>query len=179
MSDTPNDSGDRGDARPGAARLIHPVDAGLATLILALVAWLYYQTTQFEEVSSMFTQNIPPTLFPRILLVIIALFTLMMPFEHLLLAYKGKDIDKDRREPIKPLAWISMAVLVAIMAAADYLGTQLTMFAVCFVIPILWGERRLRVVVPFAVIFPLCVGLLFNVALGVSFEPGLFGITLN
>ncbi|MEK9723094.1 MAG: tripartite tricarboxylate transporter TctB family protein, partial [Rhodospirillaceae bacterium] len=121
----------------------------MATLILALVAWLYYQTTQFEEVSSMFTQNIPPTLFPRILLVIIALFTLMMPFEHLLLAYKGKDIDKDRREPIKPLAWISMAVLVAIMAAADYLGTQLTMFAVCFVIPILWGERRLRVVVPF------------------------------
>lgn len=161
------------------ARLIHPIDALLAVLILCLVAWLYYETTQFEEVSFLFTQNVPPQMFPRILLIIIALLAVAMPFEHLLLKRSGKDIDKDRRERVKPLAWFTMAALVAIISVSQLLGTLLTMVAVCLVIPFLWGERRLRVVLPFAVLFPLCVAFLFSVVLGVFFDPGAVGVSLR
>lgn len=161
------------------ARLFHPVDTGLAFLILCIVAWLWYETTQFEEVSDLFTQNIPPQMFPRILLSIIALLALAMPFEHLLLKRKGKDIDKGRREPVKGIAWLTMVALIAIIAAAPLLGMLLTMVAVCHLIPFLWGEYRLRVVLPFAVIFPVCVALLFSVVLGVYFDPGVVGVSIR
>jgi len=161
------------------ARLLHPVDTLLAILILGIVAWLYYETTQFEKVSDLFSQNVPPQMFPRILLFIIALLALAMPFEHLLLKRKGKDIDKSRRTPVKRIAWVTMAALVAIIAVAPFLGILLTMVAVCLVIPLLWGERRLRVVLPFAVFFPLCVALLFSVVLGVHFDPGVVGVSIR
>lgn len=163
----------------GIARLLHPVDTLLAILILCVVAWLYYETTQFEEVSDLFTQNIPPQMFPRILLGIIAVLALAMPFEHLLLKRKGKDIDKGRREPVKGIAWMTMVALVAIIAVEPFLGMLLTMMAVCLVIPLVWGERRLRFVLPFAVIFPLCVALLFSVVLGVYFDPGMAGVSIR
>lgn len=162
-----------------AARLIHPVDAGLALIIWALVAWLYYETTQFEEVSFLFSQNVPPQMFPRILLILIALLALAMPFEHLLLKRKGKDIDKSRRVPVKGIAWITIVALVGIVAAAPLLGTLLTMVAVCLVIPLLWGERRLQIILPFAVIFPLCIAFLFNIVLGVFFDPGVVGLSIR
>ena len=180
----PNDSGGAG-GMEGArstgtvARLLHPVDSLLALVILALVAWLYYETTQFEEVSFLFSQNVPPQMFPRLLLLIIALLALAMPFEHLLLKRKGKDIDKGRRQPIKRIAWVTIAALIAIVASSPLLGTLMTMVAVCLVIPVLWGEWRLRVVLPFAMIFPLGVTLLFNVVLGVFFDPGVIGISVR
>jgi len=161
------------------ARLIHPVDGILTLIILAAVAWLYYETSQFDEVSALLSQNVPPQMFPRLLLVIIAVLALAMPFEHLLLKRKGKDIDKDRRKPVKAIAWVTMAALVAIIAASPLLGTLLTMVTVCIVIPFLWGERRLRFVLPFAVLFPLFIALLFNIVLGVYFDPGVVGLTIR
>ncbi len=166
-------------SRTPIARLIHPVDGIVTLIILAVVAWLYYETSQFEEVSFLFSQNVPPQMFPRILLIFIAILALAMPFEHLLLKRKGKDIDKSRREPVKAIAWVTMVALVVIMSAAPLLGTLLTMVTVCIVIPFLWGERRLRIVLPFAVLFPLFIALLFNIVLGVHFDPGFVGLTIR
>jgi putative tricarboxylic transport membrane protein len=181
MSNDSDEVGGRTGARSGTpvARLIHPVDGVLTLLILAAVGWLYYETSQFEEVSFLFSQNVPPQMFPRILLIFIAALALAMPFEHLLLKRKGKDIDKDRREPVKAIAWKTMVALVAIVTASPLFGTLLTMAAVCVVIPVLWGERRLRVVLPFAVLFPLCIALLFNIVLGVHFDPGAVGFSIR
>lgn len=181
MSNDSDEVGGRTGARSMTpiARLIHPVDGVVTLIILAVVGWLYYETSQFEEVSFLFSQNVPPQMFPRILLIFIAALALMMPFEHLLLKRKGKDIDKDRREPVKAIAWKTMAGLVAVVSAAPLLGTLLTMSAVCIVIPVLWGERRLKVILPFAVIFPLCIAFLFSIVLGVHFDPGVVGISIR
>lgn len=178
MSDTPPNTGAMEGARQSetAARLLHPVDTVLALGLLAVCGWLWYQTTQFEEVSALLSDNLGPAAFPRILLVTIMLFTAFLPFEHLILARRGKNIDSGRSKPIKLLTWMTMALLLAIMATSTLLGTFLTMVSVCLLVPILWGERRLRVVVPFAILFPLAVTLVFNVLLGVFFEPGVFGI---
>ena len=85
----------------------------------------------------------------------------------------------DRRRPIKPIAFVTAALLCLVVAAMSYLGTLLTMVAACALMPPLWGERRLKVIVPFAIIFPLIVAVVFSMFLQVYFEPGVLGLTLH
>lgn len=171
--------GENGRAPSAYARLVHPVDTVIAAMIFAICGWLFYETLNFEKVSALFSQNIPPSLFPQILLVTIALMTAAMPFEHILLSRKGKDIDKGRRDSVKPISWITMALLVAISAASTIFGTFLTMVLVCLILPLAWGERRIQYVIPFAVLFPAAVAFVFNGILGVFFEPGLIGLSFH
>jgi putative tricarboxylic transport membrane protein len=151
----------------------------VAALVLAVCALLFYRTTTFDTVPPMLSQNIPPSFFPQIVLILIMAMTAVLPFEHALRANRGRNIDKGRAEPVRPVTWLTMAAVIAIAVAMPWLGTFLTMVAVCFVVPPLWGERRLRYIVPFAVLFPLAVGLLFQRVLGVFFEPGIFDISLR
>lgn len=169
-----------GGRTPGAyARLLHPVDTAIAALILALCSWLFYQTLHFDKVSALFSQNIPPGLFPQILLVTICILAAAMPFEHILLSRKGKDIDKGRRDRVKPISWITMALLMVITGSSPIFGTFLTMVLVCLILPLAWGERRLQYVLPFALVFPSAVTFVFSGILGVFFEPGLIGISFH
>ncbi len=181
MSDTPEQAGTENDVRSPSSggRIIHPVDTVLTLMIWAGCAWLYYQTTQFPEVSFLFADNIGPEVFPQILLSCIAFFALFMPFEHLLLSRGGKDIDKKRRKPIRGIAWKTMALLTAIITASAFIGTLATMLVICIAVPMLWGERRLKVLLPYAVLFPAAVTLVFNQLLGVHFEPGILDIGLR
>ncbi len=181
MSDKPGGAGGTENARrqDGAARILHPVDTVVALLLLAFVGFLFYATTTFDSVSPLFSQNIPPTMFPRMLLILVIGLTLVIPFEHILLKRKGKNIDKDRSDRVKPITWATIVVLTAILAASEILGTLLTLMSVCFFIPLLWGERRLHVVVPFAIIFPVCVAALFELVLKVFFAPGILGLSLS
>ena len=52
------------------------------------------------------------------------------------------------------------------------------MILVCLLLPSLWGERRLKVLLPFAILFPTAVALLFTQVLRVYFEPGIIGRVL-
>ena len=181
MSSESSRTGEETDGRmPGAyARLIHPVDTVIALMIFGLCGWLFYETLHFDRVSALFSQNIPPSLFPQILLFVICVLSAAMPFEHLLLRSKGKDIDKGRRDRVKSISWITMALLLAITGAAPIFGTFLTMVLVCAILPLAWGERRLHYVIVFALAFPAGVALVFNGILGVFFEPGIIGLSFH
>ena len=165
-----------GDAR--VDRLVHPVDLAVAAIILTGVAYLFYVTTQFDEVSPLFAQNIQPAMYPQLLLWIIGALALFLPFEHILLTKKGKNIDKDRSEPVHPLTKTTIAFLVAVVLAAPYLGMLLTMILICLVMPRLWGYRKLIPILLFAGVFPVVVSLVFSKVLSVYFDSGIFGITL-
>jgi putative tricarboxylic transport membrane protein len=178
MSDTPKQAGNMDDVRSPSSggRIIHPVDAVLTLIIWSACGWLYYQTTQFDEVSFLFADNIGPEVFPQILIIFIAFFAVFMPFEHILLTRAGKDLDKKRRKPIKAIAWKTVVVLIAIVTASHFIGTLATMLLVCITVPVLWGERRLKVILPYAVFFTTAVTIVFNQLLGVHFEPGILDI---
>lgn len=164
---------------PRPVRILHPTDTVIAIVILAVGGTLYYISTGFEEVSSLLAQNIPPAFFPQLVLITIALFTIALPFEHRFLSRSGKDIDADRRDRVRPISWLTVALLVAVVAAAQQLGTYLTMIAVCALLPPLWGERKPLRLALFALGFPTAVALLFNVVLSVHFQPGVFGISFR
>jgi putative tricarboxylic transport membrane protein len=154
--------------------LVHRTDLTLAVAILAVCGILYYLTTRFEKVPEMMSQNIPPEWFPRLLIWVIALLTLVIPFEHLM-HKKGKEhLDEARSASIKPISIYSAILLCLIVGLMPWLGTALSLVLVCVLLPVLWGERRIKVLVPFALLFPWVVTLLFTKVLGVYFEPGIW-----
>lgn len=169
------------DGREGApaSSLIHPTDLRLALFILSVCAYLYWVTTDFEQVADMFAQDVGPEFFPQLLLWTIGLLTLALPVEHLFLEEKRKGIDKNRKSRIEPMAFVTAGLLIATVASIPWLGSILSMVAVCILMPLLWGERRPKVLIPFAVIFPAAITLLFAYLLGVHFEPGVFDFTIR
>lgn len=167
-----------GPAAPRQRGLIHPVDLTIMAIVLAICGALYYATTTFEEVSDLLAQNIPPEFFPRLVMLLIAILAIGLPFEHLLHRRRGTNLDSKRSQKLRPLPYLTALVLVLLGFAMPYLGTFLAMIVVCLILPWLWGERRVKLIVPFAVLFPIVVALVFNRVLGVYFEPGIFGIAL-
>ena len=167
-----------GPAVPEQHGLVHPVDTVIMVIILSICGALYYVTMSFDKVSDMLSQNIPPEFFPRLVMLLIAILALALPFEHLFQRRRGNDLDSKRRKKLRPLTCWTALVLVLLGFAMPYLGTFLAMIVVCLILPWLWGERRLKLILPFAVLFPITVTLVFNRILGVYFEPGIFGIAL-
>ena len=165
-----------GEAR--ALGLVHPVDLVVTIIILFGVGYLFYETTQFDEVSPLFAQNIQPSMYPQLLLWIIGALACFLPFVHILLAKKGKNIDKERNVAVHPLTKVTIVFLVVVVLASPYLGMLLTMITICLVMPRLWGYRKLIPTLLFAAAFPVAVSLLFSKVLSVYFDTGIFGITI-
>lgn len=164
------------DGEPGCDRqpLLHRVDSAVGLLLLAVCGYLYYLTTTFDEVAGLLAQNITPDFFPVLVLIVLAALTLGLPFEHILHRRRGDDIDSARREPVAPVAYQTAGLLVFLVLATPYIGTVAAICSVCLTLPLLWGERRLKLILPFAVLFPAAVFLLFAWILQVQFEPGIF-----
>jgi putative tricarboxylic transport membrane protein len=162
-----------------ASSLIDRNDLGLALIILSVCGYLYWVTTDFETVADLFAQDVPPEFFPRLLIWTIVVLTLALPFEHIFLKRKGQSLDKEREHRVKPMAFLTAALLFCVVGSILWLGTSLSMVAVCVALPLLWGERRIKAVALFAIILPLAVTILFSVVLGVHFEPGIFNISLR
>jgi putative tricarboxylic transport membrane protein len=156
--------------------LIHYVDVIVAAIILALCGWLYYRTTTFEEVADLFAQDIPPEFFPRLLLWFIMPLALLLPIEHRFFKNGRRRLDKGRSQPIRLITWLTIALLGLLVVLLPWLGAYLVLILVCLLVPLLWGERRWYIVLPYALLFPTVVMYLFAQVLMVYFEPGIFGL---
>jgi putative tricarboxylic transport membrane protein len=160
-------------ARPAFS--VHRTDLLIAAIILSGAALLFYETTRFDEIPVGLAQNVPPELFPQLLLVLIAGMALFLPFEHIQKRREGIDLDTPRSDRIRPVTWLTAAVLFGVVLLVQWLGTALAMVLACAALPVLWGERRLWLVALFAVLLPLAVTLLFAGLLDVNFIPGITG----
>lgn len=159
--------------------LVHRVDAGLALVLIALCGWLYYVSGQFDEPSAMLGDTIPPEFFPRLILWFIGGLALIMPFEHRVIPGAAEKLAKGREKPVAGMAYYSIVLLVLIVASMSLIGVALSMVFACFALPLLWGERRWKLIIPFAIFFPTLITILFAKVLKVFFHPGLIGFTLN
>lgn len=166
------------DSPQGRGKLVHTTDLVVALIILVICAVLYLVTTTFDEVSQFLAQNIPPEFFPQLVIIIIALLTLGVPFEHLLHTRRGENIDSDRSDRVKRMPVLTGLLLILLVFGIPYLGVLLTMVSVCTLLPLLWGERRFWLIIPFAILFPLAVAFVFNKGLKVYFDAGIFGVAL-
>lgn len=164
-------------ARPG--KLIDAFDAILALGLIAICAVFYYLTFGFEMPGAFLGENMLPEQFPRIMLIAIALMALLLPFEHLLELERWPKIQQSRSAPIGWEVFATIGFLLLLTLASEHLGTILTIFIAAVGLPVLWGERRLLMVLVYAVIFTAVVSYLFSIVLSVFFEPGIFGLSLR
>jgi putative tricarboxylic transport membrane protein len=180
MSDDGRDKATDGEGQGQASRssLVHGTDLKLTLIILAICAAIYYVTTTFDQVAPLLAQNIPPQWFPQLLIWFIAILSLVLPFEHRFLAQGRKGLDEDRSSRIPLGAILSAGLLVLIVASIPLIGAFLALVVVCVALPLLWGERRWKILIPFAILFPTAVTLLFTKVLEVYFEPGLIRFSL-
>ena len=65
--------------------LFNKSDTIIAILLTLIIGFLWFETTKFEKVPDLFSNNIPPEMFPQILLIIILGMVLIIPFEHIFL----------------------------------------------------------------------------------------------
>jgi len=156
--------------------MINRSDLAVGLILIVICGVLYYVTSTFEEVSPLFAQDMPPERFPRMLLWIIGGLALVLPFEQALRGDRGAVLDKARSEPIHPVAYVTAGFLVLAVVAIHWVGTFLVLVIVCLGLPLLWNERRWNIIVPFVLLFPTLVMLLFGHVLGVAFETGALGI---
>ena len=156
--------------------------AGLAIVAVCAVAWRL--TAGFDEVPAMLSQNVPPTFFPRL---VIATATLL---GGLLIAdgirRRAGDVarrtavgesspppeEKGRAALPPPVFWATAGVVAAAGVLIPLAGMLLTLGLVAIVLPLLWGERRFRLLAALALGLPGAIYAVFTVALGVRFPVG-------
>ena len=161
---------------PYRGHFINTTDLWVAVIILGGVAGLWYHSTLWGDIPGFVQRGLAPSLFPRIWLALIAILALFLPFEQYLQGERGKDLDKDRSKPVKPIAYLTMAVMVPLSASMEWLGSAAVIVLISVCLPLIWGERRLSILIPYVIIFPPAVMFLFKVAFKVNFEPGVLGI---
>jgi hypothetical protein len=165
----------------GFRRWVHPSDLALSLALLALVGLFYYFSTQFEEVSALFDGGVHPEYFPQLMLWCIGILAVLMPFEHAWRVARsgGSGLEEDRSTKVKPIAYFTMIMALVVVGAAEWLGTYLTLMAISFGLPILWGERRILLILAFGLGFPTAVALLFTQVFKIFFQPGVLGLAFH
>jgi len=149
------------DRERGFGRARPDLIVGAAILVFCLVVWLI--TLSFDRAPPALAQNVQPASFPRLVIVVIAVLTIAM-------MTLGRPVaERTRRVPA--MVWLSAGVMVGFVLAFQWLGIVPAMLLVCLGLPVLWGERRWYLIVPFGIGFPLAVYGLFAEVLEVHFEP--------
>lgn len=157
------------------AFFVHKIDLAVTAVIVALCAFLFWDTTTFEKVPPSLAQNVPPTLFPRLLLLVIVVMALLLPFEHVQKRAQGIDLEAARSIWIKPITFVTALVLLGVVAIMPWLGTLPALIVSCALLPVLWGERRWWLIALYAIAFPLALTYVFVAGLEVNFIPGIVG----
>ena len=169
----PRNGGGGADSSPALS--VHRTDVYVALVVLAICAFLFANTFWFDSVPSSLAQNVQPTTFPRLILITIALIALILPFEYHRKIRHGTDLDSDRREALGWIVPVTGVLLIVLVLALPWLGALPALFLIAAALPLLWGERRWKVLIPYVVLFPLAVMYLFSELLQVNFPDGVLG----
>lgn len=176
MSNDPSDHGHGGGEPKGSPSFkMHGPDIVVTAIVLVICALLYARTYWFDTVPSSLAQNVQPAMFPRLVLICIAAIALILPFEYYRKLKRGIDLDSDRREFPPRLVWVTGAALIVFVAALPLLGALPALLIIAIAMPLMWGERRWKILVPYVIIFPISVLFLFAEVLRVTFPRGITG----
>lgn len=153
-----------GDPPAAAGRFPRDLLAGLA--LLAFCAAVYVASLEIKDAPAALAQNVQPATFPRMVLVVITVLTVLM------IALGIGRIEPSRRLP-KLVMVATAALMIAFVMAFQTFGLLAAIFVFCLILPIVWGERPSLKLVIYALIFPIAVYIVFDTLLGVYFPPGI------
>ncbi len=162
MSDGPETGARAVDEETTARRVPRDAIAGVAFLVFCLAAWLV--TLTFKEAPAVIAQNVQPATFPRMVLLVMAVLAGVVILQSF--RKPGK-----KAKALKAIFWPSAAFMPGFIIAFDLIGILPAMMLLCIFLPLVWGERRLAIIIPYSILFPGAVYFLFVVVLKVHFEP--------
>lgn len=156
--------------------------AGLVVLGVCAVAWRL--TAGFDEVPAILSQNVPPTFFPRLVIGTAALLGGLLvaggirrrareSVDHAAAGEPSTPRGKAGGAALPPpVFWATAGLVAAAGVLIPLAGTLLTLGLVAIALPLLWGERRIRLIVALALGLPGAIHVVFTLALGVRFPVG-------
>ena len=156
--------------------------AGLTVVGVCAVAW--WLTAGFDEVPAILSQNVPPTFFPRLVIGTAALLGGLLvaggirrrtreSADHAAAGDPSTPRGKaGGAAPPPPVFWATAGLIAVSGVLVPLVGTLLTLGLVAIALPLLWGERRVRLVLALALGLPGAIYLVFTIALGVRFPVG-------
>ncbi len=141
-----------------------------AAVILAFCAFAWWPTTGFDETPTFLAYAISPAAFPRLLLVILALLAIAMGWGAL---RRGERVGR----PTLPgrTVVITVGLMIVYAMLFERLGAFLPMVPLCALMAWAWGERRLALVVTYALGFTLANWLIFVEVLRTPLPEGPLG----
>jgi len=149
------------------ARLRPRSDDLVAILIIAFAIAVYWVGTTFDDVPRALTQGVPPESYPQLLAGVLIFLSVVLVFEA-----RTRPEKRKKRPPIMVLYTTILLVIAAL--SITWLGIFGGMAIACVGIPLLWGDRRYKVIGLFVVLFPVVVYQLFHGILDVQFPLGIF-----
>lgn len=149
----------------------HP-DARAAAAVLALAVAAFAVTFGFETVPDSLMEGMGPERFPQLVILVMAGFALA-------LLWRSRALPTSPLPRIPPMVPATVALLAAAVAVLPFLGVVPTMTAAMAALALLWGERRVVLVLGISLVFGACVHLLFVRTLGITLPVGPFGALLG
>tara|TARA_B100000214_G_scaffold185277_1_gene133617 strand:- start:106 stop:615 length:510 start_codon:yes stop_codon:yes gene_type:complete len=135
-------------------------------LITLISAFLLFITFTFDIVPPILNRGIQPATFPKALLILIMLLTLVVYFLSLKKPWK---IEKKLSSTFY-LTLFSFIIFIFISKTLDFfLGISILSIFVSYH----WGERRILYLLLISIIFPIIVFIFFETILGLRFPPGI------
>ncbi len=130
--------------------------------IIAFCALAFWLSTQFERVPPILKRGIQPSDFPQLVIGLIFFLTIA-----LMLTDRSEQPD-----PLSGIVWKTMALLIGFTLVAEvdiFIG--LALFAGS--LTMLWGERRLGMILLVSIVVPVAVFFLFDGVFEIRFPRGL------
>ena len=136
------------------------------SIIIIISCILLYLTFTFEEVPPILNRGIQPATFPKALLILIIVLSLVVYF---LSVKKPWQIDKN----LPSAFYITLASFVIFLVVGVILDFFLGISILSILVSYFWGERRIFYLFLVAIIFPTIVFIFFETILGLRFPGGI------
>ena len=154
----------------GANKKILPLFFSVAFKVISIIVIisciLLYLTFSFEEVPPILNRGIQPATFPKALLILIIVLSLVVYF---LSIKKPWQIDKN----LPNAFYITLASFVIFSVVGIILDFFLGISILSILVSYFWGERRIFYLFLVAIIFPTIVFIFFFFILGLRFPGGI------
>ena len=158
-----------GPGAPGRqARLHVHSDVAIAAGIIAFCAVVYAITLTFPEMPAILTMGMGPAVFPRLLLGVMVVLTVVLVWSA------GGRAD-EVRAPVPPIVYLTASGFFAYMAAAWLIGLLPAGFLAILGFGLLWGERRWLMLLASAAFLCALIYLVFVKGFAIPLPRGLVG----
>ena len=142
-------------------------DSSIVSFVIIFISsLLLYVTFTFDIVPPILNRGIQPATFPKALLLLIIILTLLIFYLSIKTPWK-----KEKKLPLQ--FYITLSSFVLFIFVSKFLDFFLGISILSALVSYYWGERRLIFILLVSIIFPIVVFIFFETILGLRFPSGI------